>query len=144
MLFLHSREAGIEIMKNAFFALVMLTLGIGIGTLASAGVDKPVKLENLLREELEVAKDIEVIVSLVEIAANTELPKHYHPGEEFVYLLEGSATVWQKDRPDTPMQAGDVFKIPYEQVHTAITGAQPARALVFRVHRKGMPERIAD
>ena len=132
------------LLRNWVLALGLLSVGWGLGALASAGVDKPVKLENLLRTELALAPDLEVIVSLVEIAPNMQLPKHHHPGEEFVYLLEGSATVWQQGKADTPMQAGDLFKIPLEQVHTASTGAQPAKALVFRVHRKGMPERIAN
>lgn len=127
-------------MKHWMVAMVMLVSGFGIGVFA--GADKPVRIESLLRAELEVAENTEVIVSLVEIAANTELAKHHHPGEEFVYLLEGEATVWQQGKADIPMRPGDIFKIPYEQVHTAITGAQSAKALVFRVHRKGMPERI--
>jgi quercetin dioxygenase-like cupin family protein len=122
----------------------MLMAGIGIGALAGAAADKPVKLENLLRTELALAPDLEVIVSVVEIAADMKLPEHHHPGEEFVYLLEGSATLWQQGKSDTPMQAGDLYKIPLDQVHTAITGTQAAKALVFRVHRKGMPERIAN
>ncbi len=131
-------------LKNWVLVPGLLVVGIAIGALASAGADKPIKLENLLRTDLALAKDLEVIVSLVEIAPNLQLPKHHHPGEEFVYLLEGSATVWQKDKADTHLQAGDIYKIPLEQVHTAKTGDQSARALVFRVHRKGMPERIAQ
>ena len=124
--------------------VLMLATGIGIGALANAGTTAPVKVENLLRAELEVAEDLEVIVSLVEIAAGTALPKHHHPGEEFVYMLEGKSTLWQKGKADIELQAGEVYKIPLEQVHTAMTSSHAAKALVFRVHRKGMPERIAD
>ena len=127
-------------MKNALLASVMLLAGYGIGVMASA--DTPVRLDNLMRADLEVAQDVEVIVSIVEIGPNIELPKHHHPGEEFVYLLEGEATVWQQGQDDTLMRPGDLFKVPFEQVHTAITGDRKAKALVFRVHRKGMPERI--
>ena len=100
------------------------------------------KLENLLPEDLEGASGIEVIVSRVYIPANTSLPKHWHPGEEFVYILKGSATLWQKGKSDILVEEGEVFKIPLEQVHTAITGNEGVSALVFRVHEKGKPERV--
>ena len=101
-----------------------------------------VMIENLMRAESQVAEGVEIIVSVVEIGPNFSLPKHYHPGEEYVYVLEGSATLWLKGKPDVTMQAGDLFKIPFEQVHTAMTSDSSAKALVFRVHRKGEPERI--
>ena len=100
------------------------------------------KLENLLFEALEGAPGIEVIVSRVHIPANTSLPKHWHPGEEFVYVLEGSAILWQKDKDDILVEEGQVFKIPLKQIHTAITGNEGVTALVFRVHEKGQPERV--
>ena len=100
------------------------------------------KLENLLSEDLEGASGIEVIVSRVYIPANTSLPKHWHPGEEFVYILKGSATLWQKGKSDILVKEGEVFKIPLEQVHTATTGNEGVSALVFRVHEKGKPERV--
>jgi quercetin dioxygenase-like cupin family protein len=73
---------------------------------------------------------------------NISLPKHWHPGEEFAYVLEGSVTLWQKGKDDIVGKAGDVVKIPLKQVHTAITTDQGATLLVFRVHEQGEPERI--
>jgi len=101
-----------------------------------------VKIDNLMRTELQVAEGIEVIVSVIEIGPQFTLPKHYHPGEEFVYLLEGSATVWQQGKPDVTLAAGEIYRIPLKQVHTALTGDNSARAIVFRVHEKGAPDRI--
>jgi hypothetical protein len=37
--------------------------------------------------------------------------------------------------------AGEALRIPIGKVHAAQTGGQPARAIIFRVHRKGEPER---
>jgi quercetin dioxygenase-like cupin family protein len=128
--------------------VMMFGAGIGVGalgnTLVNAASDSPVKVENLLRSELEVVEGIEVIMSRVEIAAGTSLPRHHHPGEEFVYVIDGEATMWQAGKADTVLRAGDVFKVPLGQVHTAITGSQAATAIVFRVHRKGLPERIVE
>ena len=132
--------------KNYVLAITLFTLGIAAGFLANqvtvADTKPPVKLETLMRSDLEVANGLEIIISRVEIGPNLSLPKHYHPGEEFIYALEGSASVWQLDKPQLVLNPGDVYKIPMEQVHTAITAEQPVTAIVFRVHRKGEPERI--
>jgi len=103
---------------------------------------KPV-LKNLLRSELEGVDGTEVIVSHVTIPPNTSLPKHWHPGEEFAYVLEGSVTLWQEGKPDIKGVKGDALKVPLKQVHTAITGEEGVTLLVFRVHEHGQPERVA-
>lgn len=101
-----------------------------------------VKLENLLKAELEGAAGTEVIVSRVTLPPNTSLPKHWHPGEEFGYVLEGSVVLWQQGKEDMVAKKGDVVKVPLKQVHTAITKDEGATVLVFRVHEQGKPERV--
>ena len=113
-----------------------------IGLFAVAQAAGPVQVDNLLRLESQVAEGVEIIVSEIEIGPGFRLPKHYHPGEEYVYVIEGEATVWLQDQPDQLLRAGEVYRIPLEQVHTAITGDSSAKAIVFRVHRKGEPDRI--
>jgi quercetin dioxygenase-like cupin family protein len=107
----------------------------------SAGNSDP-KLETLLKATLEGVDGTEIIVSRVTIPPNASLPKHWHPGEEFAYILEGSAILWQKGKDDIVGKAGDVLKVPLKQVHTAITKEEGATILVFRVHVKGEPERV--
>lgn len=99
-------------------------------------------LETLLATELEGATGTDVIVSRVKLPPNTALPKHWHPGEEFAYVLEGTVTLWQEGKEDSISKAGEVMKIPLKQVHSAMTGDEGATVLVFRVHEHGQPERI--
>lgn len=99
-------------------------------------------IETLLSAELEGVEGTDVIVSRVTMPPNTTLPKHWHPGEEFGFVLEGSVVLWQEGEPDIPAKAGEVVKIPLKRVHTAITGAEGASILVFRVHERGQPERV--
>lgn len=136
----------------AIFGSSLLVLALGCSTVsaknegdnktASSSV-KPqkLKLENLLSAELEGAKGTEVIVSRVTIPPNTSLPKHWHPGEEFAFILEGSVILWQKGKEDIVGNKGDVVKVPLKQIHTAVTKDEGATVLVFRVHEKGKPER---
>jgi quercetin dioxygenase-like cupin family protein len=101
-----------------------------------------VKVEDLLTSQLEGVEGTEVVVSQVTIPANTSFPKHWHPGEEFVYILEGSVVFWQKDKADVILKKGDVIKVPLKQIHTIIKNEESARMLVFRVHELGQPGRI--
>ena len=107
-----------------------------------AGTIQGLKIDNLMTSQLELVEGTEVVVSHVQIPPNTTLPKHWHPGEEFVYVLEGSEILWQKDKPDVHLQKGDVYKVPLRQIHTAMTGEEGATILVFRVHEKGQPVRV--
>lgn len=100
------------------------------------------RIDNIMTSRLELIQGTEVLVGRVEVPTNTTLPKHWHPGEEFIYVLEGSATLWQKDKPDTHLKKGDVFKVPLKQIHTAKTGEEGATVLVFRVHEIGQPVRF--
>ncbi len=107
-----------------------------------AGTIQGLKIDNIMTSQLELVEGTEIVVSHVEIPANTTLPKHWHPGEEFVYVLEGSEVLWQKDKPDVHLKKGDVFKVPLRQIHTATTGKERVTVLVFRVHEKGQPVRV--
>ena len=100
------------------------------------------KMENLMKSQLEGVKGTEVIVSRVHIPPNKTLPKHWHPGEEFAYVLDGSVTLWQKGKDNIIGKAGDVIKVPLKQIHTAVTKDESVTILVFRVHKQGEPERI--
>jgi len=124
-------------MKKTIFVLM---LSLGLFPLCSFGEE--LKLENLMKATLEGVAEIEVVVSKVEIPPNKSLPKHWHPGEEFAYVLNGSVTLWQKGKADITIKQGEVAKVPLKQIHTAVTGSDGVSLLVFRVHELGKPERV--
>lgn len=121
----------------------------GAVLLASCGAEAP-SAENpratgavtALRAPLESAPGLEIIVQDVYFAANAELPLHYHPGEEYIYLVEGAVTHIEEGREDRLYTAGEALRIGVGKVHSARTGDAPARAVIFRVHREGAPERV--
>ena len=102
------------------------------------------KLETLLHQQLndDFTKGREVVVSYVSIPPETTLPKHWHPGEEFIYCLEGEFELLIDGQDPIAAKAGDVLHVPYKAKHTAVTSAAGGNAVVFRVHTKGEPERI--
>ena len=105
-------------------------------------VVQSLKIENLLRDSLGLTEGIEVVISYIELPKNTTLPSHYHPGEEFVYVLQGSGELSLKDNSKIIIKAGDVVKVPLKQVHSFSSLNEDVKGVVFRVHEKGQPDRI--
>lgn len=108
----------------------------------STTTDLPPGPNSMLRAPVTMADNLEVIISDVIIPPEGSLPLHYHPGEEFIYMLEGSVIHIEKGKPNQILTAGDTYVIsPYAQ-HAPQGGPEGGRAVVFRVHVKGEPERI--
>ena len=106
-------------------------------------VERPAPGSNMmLRGPITIAEGLEVIISDVVIPAGATVPRHYHPGEEFIYVIEGSAIHVEEGKPDQTLSAGDAYVIPPEAEHAPRGGPDGARAIVFRVHVEGQPERI--
>lgn len=120
------------------FGLTLLAVATGRGIAEDA---KPV-LETLLKSTMEGVEGREIVVSRVTLPPGAILPKHWHPGEEFAYILEGSSVLKQMGKPDVEGKAGDLVKIPYKQVHTGVAGPEGVKLIVFRVHETGKPERV--
>lgn len=129
--------------KFLYIALVMLT-GIwvcGCETGSMGGGDEVV-IEEVMRSPIEGDAGKEMIVSSVVIPPNTTLPVHWHPGEEYAYIVKGYARLWRPGEEEVVGKKGDVVKVPYRAVHTAITGPEGVELMVFRVHEKGRPDRV--
>ena len=129
---------------------LMFTAILAAGTLSTAmahevhdpqTLDKPA-IKNLMKSALEGATGLEVIVSHVALPPNFTLPKHWHPGEEFAYILQGSITLILEGQNDSEIVQGETGMVPLKQIHTARSGSQGATILVFRVHEQGQPDRI--
>jgi quercetin dioxygenase-like cupin family protein len=123
--------------------VVVLLVGIG-STNGHAAEPLPapsVQTENLLREAIAGVEAKEIIVSRVRFPPRTELPWHWHPGEEFFYVIAGSVTLKRKGFSDSYTKEGDAQKIAAEVIHTGQTGEQGAELVIFRVHSTGQPER---
>jgi quercetin dioxygenase-like cupin family protein len=96
----------------------------------------------MLRAPVTIADGLEVIISDVVIPPNATVPRHYHPGEEFLYVLEGSAVQVEEGKPDQVLKAGDAYVIPPRTEHAPRGGPEGTRAVVFRLHVAGTEERI--
>jgi quercetin dioxygenase-like cupin family protein len=82
----------------------------------------------------------EAIQVRVDLAPGVAFGKHTHPGEEVIYVLEGTLEYQLEDKPPVTLKAGDVLFIPAGTVHSArnpgsVTGSELATYIV----EKGKP-----
>jgi quercetin dioxygenase-like cupin family protein len=82
----------------------------------------------------------EVVQARVDIDPGKAAPKHRHPGEEIVYVLEGQMQYQLEGEPPVTLKAGDVLFIPAGVPHTAKNvGTDNAAELATYVVEKGKP-----
>ena len=94
---------------------------------------------DLQRHDLSVAGR-EVIQVIVELEPGTTAPSHSHPGEEIIYVLEGTWEYTLEGQPPVIVNAGEVLFIPAGTNHSArIVGAGRGRELATYIVEKGKP-----
>lgn len=82
----------------------------------------------------------EVIQVRVELAPGVRFPEHTHPGEEIVYVIEGSLEYEVAGRAPVTLEAGEVLFVPAGAVHTARNvGSGRGAELATYIVEKGKP-----
>jgi quercetin dioxygenase-like cupin family protein len=110
---------------------------------ATAGLALPqasnVRRIDLQRNDLSIPGR-EPVQAIVEIAPGTTAARHSHPGEEIIYVLEGTLVYEIDGRPPIALKAGDVLFIPYGAIHSATNiGSGRGAELATYVVEKGKP-----
>ena len=98
-----------------------------------------IKRTDLQRHDLSVPGR-EMIQVLVEFAPGVSFPRHAHPGEEIVYIVEGALEYQLDGKPPVTLKAGEVLFIPYGGVHAVRNvGSGNAAELATYIVEKGKP-----
>jgi quercetin dioxygenase-like cupin family protein len=94
---------------------------------------------DLQRQDLSVPGR-EVIQNRVEIGPEAPAIRHWHPGEEIIYVLEGTLEYEIDGQPPTRVSAGEALMVPAEAVHAVRNvGDRNATELATYVVEKGRP-----
>jgi len=96
----------------------------------------------LLNQDLQVAPGRDVIVDRVSLPPNAVLPRRWHPGEMFVYVMAGNVIVSPDGEDETVATAGDLITVPFKKVYSARTSDDGAQLVIFRVHESNQPIRV--
>lgn len=94
---------------------------------------------DLQQHDLSIAGR-EVIQNRVDLAPEAPPIRHTHPGEEVIYILEGSLEYQVDGQPPMTCKAGDVLTVPAGVVHAVRNvGTDNAAELATYVVEKGKP-----
>ena|ERR1700754_1386492 len=120
-------------------AMALLVVGCGLALHAARAQQPGVKRTDLQRHDLS-APGREVVQVRVELDPGTVAPKHKHPGEEIIYVLEGALEYEVEGKPTVTLKAGEVLFIPAGTIHAAKNaGSGKGVELATYVVEKGKP-----
>lgn len=128
---------------SRIIAAALLTIATGLAlpaawaqNTAPAGITRT----DLMKQDLSVPGR-EVVQVLVEFAPGVAFPRHSHPGEELVYVTEGTLEYALEGRPPVTLKAGDVLFIPHGTPHAVKNvGSGKAAEIATYIVEKGNTE----
>jgi quercetin dioxygenase-like cupin family protein len=108
--------------------------------LHSAWAQQPgIKRTDLQGHDLSVPGR-EAIQARIDFAPGAAFPNHSHPGEEIIYVIEGTLEYQIEGKPPVTLKAGDVLFIPAGTIHAAKNaGSGNAAELATYIVEKGKP-----
>jgi quercetin dioxygenase-like cupin family protein len=127
-------------MKTArIMAVALLIVGSGLALHVALARQSGIKRTDLQQHDLSVPGR-EVVQVRVDFAPGAMASRHSHPGEEIVYVIEGSIEYEVDGRPAVMLHAGEVLFVPAGTIHAAKNvGSGNAAELATYVVEKGKP-----
>jgi quercetin dioxygenase-like cupin family protein len=102
---------------------------------AASGIERT----DLQQHDLSIAGR-EVLRNRVEISPEAPAFKHFHYGEEIIYVLEGELEYQIEGEPTRTVKAGEALMVPAETIHAVRNvGRGNAAELATYVVEKGKP-----
>lgn len=125
--------------KKRILAAAALIAGLSIAVQAAPQPMFKTTRIDLQRHDLS-ASGREVLQARVDFEPGVFAPMHTHPGEEIIYVLEGTLEYQIKGQPPVTLKAGDVLFVPAEAAHSARNvGSGKGSELATYVLEKGKP-----
>ena len=127
-------------MKTArIMTLAMLIVGSGLVLQVARAQQPGIKRTDLQRHDLSVPGR-EAVQVRVDFDPGAAFGKHRHPGEEIIYVIEGSLEYEVEGKPPMTLKAGEVLFIPAGTIHAAKNvGSGNAAEIATYVVEKGKP-----
>jgi quercetin dioxygenase-like cupin family protein len=120
-------------------SVAVLFVGSGLALHVALAQQSGIKRTNLQRHDLSIPGR-EVVQVRIDFAPGVVAPRHSHPGEEIIYVIEGTLEYRVEGRPPLTLKAGEVLFIPAGAIHAAKNvGSGNAAELATYVVEKGKP-----
>jgi len=95
----------------------------------------------VIKSDLEGMPGKQMLAWVAEISPGATSGWHYHPYDEFVYILDGAVTMQVEGEAPVTLQPGETFRAPANAAHMATNASEtsPAKGMVFGLTSKGEP-----
>jgi len=124
---------------SRIIAVVALIAASGLVLHVALAQAPDIKRTDLQQHDLSIPGR-EVIQALVEVGPGQLAPRHSHPGEEIIYVVEGVFEYQLDGQPPKTVKAGEVLFVPAGVVHAARNiGSGKAVELATYIVEKGKP-----
>jgi quercetin dioxygenase-like cupin family protein len=127
--------------KSIIIAVAALAVGgVALAQGQMAPVAQTTGVKRTVVQKFDVpAGNRETVVAVIEIAPNTDVARHTHPGPEVDYVLEGEVNLVVADQPAKTYKAGDSFVIPEATPHGGKSGPNGTKLVGTYIVEKGKP-----
>jgi quercetin dioxygenase-like cupin family protein len=121
--------------------LAGLAVGVGAATYVGAQSTPQVTRTEILRKPLSGMEGKEIVVFLADLPAGALAARHYHPGDEAIYMLEGSLLFEPDHEQPFELKAGEITFNPSKHIHKAknTSSSVTAKVLNCMIAEKGQP-----
>jgi quercetin dioxygenase-like cupin family protein len=125
--------------RTQSIVLAALIVGTGLGVHLVRAQQPGIKRTDLQQHDLSIPGR-EVVQVRVDFSPGVAFGRHTHPGDEIVYVLEGSLEYEVDGRPTATLKAGGVLFVPAGTIHAAKNvGSGNGAELATYVVAKGKP-----
>ena len=125
--------------------LIALVAGMSIGkrrAIAQEGLTRTV----IMKQDLEADPSKEVTMFVADYKPGATTGKHYHPGQEFIYVIDGKGVMQEVGKPPVEMKPGvaiyfksDPKKPAYVHEGTNLSQTEGMKLLAVLITEKGQP-----
>jgi quercetin dioxygenase-like cupin family protein len=134
-------------MKRTIVMLaLMLSVGFAIGIIAERLLFAQVgpKRTVILTTDLEGLPGMEANMVVADLAPGVWSGKHYHPGYDLVYVLEGHGELARDGKPTLELKPGVAFYNYRSDMHEVrnLSQTEPMKVLAIYITDKGKPSTI--
>jgi len=126
-------------------ALAGMVIGAFGGAYVSALNVNQITRTEILREAMSGLEGKEVVVFTADVPPGGVADRHYHPGDEAIYMLQGSLVFTPDHERPFELKAGEITFNPAKHIHQAknMSTSEPAKVLNCMIAEKGQPLAIA-
>jgi quercetin dioxygenase-like cupin family protein len=136
-------------MTRALLLLGTGVAGILIGAIGATyvGAQAPPQITRteILRQPMSGLEGKEFVVFTADVPPGGVADRHYHPGDEAIYMLQGSLVFQPDHEQPFELKAGEITFNPAKHIHQAknTSTSVPAKVLNCMIAEKGQPLAIA-